>query len=181
MSGRFLLASASLQLPETADELPEDPNALATSFSRAETCPACRAEIAFDNLRRATCANGHKWGEFACQVHLLPVKTADSAFYADRCAVTLAVIDGIKTRTCMGCQRKALLELPVKQAEPHPLPQAPAPVDAATADGETPMEVEQTEDTQTQGKEDGGVVVNAMMKAATCCLHCGGRWMRVLL
>ncbi len=63
MSGRVLLASASLQLPETADELPEDPNALPSSFKSAETCPACQAEIPFDNLRKATCARGHTWGK----------------------------------------------------------------------------------------------------------------------
>lgn len=81
----------------------------------------------------------------------------------------------IKTRTCMGCQRKALLELPVNKPAPHPLPRAPA------VDGEAPMEVEQAEAPPTPPVEESGVVMNAMMKAATCCLHCGGRWMRIIV
>jgi len=63
VSGRVLLASASLQLPEASEDLPEDPHALASSFKSAETCPACLAEITFDNLRKAICANGHIWGK----------------------------------------------------------------------------------------------------------------------
>lgn len=91
------------------------------------------------------------------------------------------VIGDIKTRTCMGCQRKALIELPAKR-EPaahlaHPLPVAPAP--EGEGNEEAPMEVEPQVELPVGKDKDDGFVISAMMKAATCCLHCGGRWMRV--
>lgn len=99
---------------------------------------------------------------------------ADKILRADRCAVTLAVISTVKTRTCMGCQRKALLELPSRQKP------VPAAAEATTENGADAMEVEAVPVEVKLEEEDTGVVINAMMKAATCCLHCGGRWMRIL-
>lgn len=58
-----MLASASLEVPDPDADPEANPDALATSFSSVETCPACHAEIQFANLRKATCAKGHTWGE----------------------------------------------------------------------------------------------------------------------
>lgn len=65
---------------------------------------------------------------------------------ADRCSVTLAVLSTVNVRTCVGCERKALLAL----------------------DGGRPED----------GKERLGVI-DTVLKVATCCLYCGGRWMRI--
>lgn len=29
-------------------------------------------------------------------------------------------------------------------------------------------------------RDENGVVVDGLLRAATCCLHCGGRWMKYL-
>ncbi|KAI5475558.1 hypothetical protein MNV49_001191 [Pseudohyphozyma bogoriensis] len=122
ISGRILLASASLLKEEGAvleDGSIAPPDALSIALEGHETCPACRAPIPFANIRRAQCVNGHEW---------------------ERCSITLSVISTVKARTCVGCERKALMEL----------------VDSPPTS-----------------------VVNTLIKVATCCLYCGGRWMRI--
>jgi len=66
ISGRILLASASLLPSAAANPSPDEPilppDALSTAFEGTETCPACRAAIPFANIRKAACLNGHQWG-----------------------------------------------------------------------------------------------------------------------
>lgn len=76
VAGRVLLVSASLDLPDDAQEGDDgigmdekaiearlDPNALRMEFQSEERCEACKGEIKLGNLRKATCEKGHVWGK----------------------------------------------------------------------------------------------------------------------
>ncbi|ORY70654.1 putative zinc-finger of transcription factor IIIC complex-domain-containing protein [Leucosporidium creatinivorum] len=139
ISGRILLASASLLPSPTtapmADEPILPPDALSNAFEGTETCPACRAAIPFANIRKAACLNGHQW---------------------ERCSITLAVVASVQVRTCTACERKALIKL---VAEPASSPSK--------------------QQGQGGGAQASVEVINGILKTATCCLYCGGRWMRI--
>lgn len=119
VSGRILLASASIQIEDASTSA--GPDSLSSSFNGTEQCPACSAPVQFSSIRRAQCSNGHEW---------------------ERCSLTLAMLSSIKVRTCIGCERKALI--------------------SARAMEETEVGL-----------------VDLLLRVATCCLYCGGRWMRI--
>lgn len=56
----------------------------------------------------------------------------------------------VKVRTCISCERKALASIPSLAAEEA--------------------------DDESEEKETETGVVNALLKASTCCLYCGGSW-----
>ncbi|KAG9000337.1 hypothetical protein FRB93_012731 [Tulasnella sp. JGI-2019a] len=53
-----------------------------------ESCPACHAEVAMDDIAVGKCTNGHTWA---------------------RCSITSAILATATSRTCITCCRKALL------------------------------------------------------------------------
>ncbi|KAK4055838.1 hypothetical protein OIO90_003093 [Microbotryomycetes sp. JL221] len=69
----------------------------------------------------------------------------------ERCSITFSLIASTDVRTCVSCERKALGSL--------------SPLSNTDASGQAE-----------QIKHD---VVNSILRAATCCLYCGGRWMRI--
>lgn len=162
ISGRILLASASL-LPSAAstpspDEPILPPDALSTAFEGTETCPACKAAISFANIRKAACSNGHQWGAFRNLSLSRPpprgLQKLTSLILDDgteRCSITLAVVASVQVRTCTSCERKALIKL------------VPEPTSGSGG----------------EGAGNSVEVINGILKTTTCCLYCGGRWMRI--
>ncbi|GAA6040276.1 hypothetical protein JCM8097_009397 [Rhodosporidiobolus ruineniae] len=74
----------------------------------------------------------------------------------ERCSLTLALVATVHVRTCTGCERKALIRLPS------------SPTSAFASNGSEGAEGEKEEN-----------AVDQLLRAATCCAYCGGRWMRV--
>ncbi|KDE07454.1 hypothetical protein MVLG_02319 [Microbotryum lychnidis-dioicae p1A1 Lamole] len=108
ISGRILLTSASftnapLKFEDPSDvssSLP-DPDTLQHTFGGSEHCPACSSPIALEGVRAARCERGHVW---------------------ERCSITLKVVDTVVVRTCVGCERKALMGLGSKKEKKAVLP-----------------------------------------------------------
>ncbi|GAA5868050.1 hypothetical protein JCM1840_003665 [Sporobolomyces johnsonii] len=93
----------------------------------------------------------------ACPACRAPVPLANVRFACcesghqwERCSITLAIVSTVHVRTCTSCERKALLDLPSSSS-------------SSSKEGE--------------GERDAAV--REVLEAATCCLYCGGRWMKV--
>ncbi|KAI6101153.1 transcription factor IIIC subunit delta N-term-domain-containing protein [Pisolithus sp. B1] len=97
-----------------------------------EMCPACHIEVPLQDITQATCLNGHTW---------------------TRCSVTSFILSTAMVRTCIGCNRKALL--PLSQSSP--------------AEGDSWMPVAAR-----------SWVVKELLEAVDRCLFCGNSFVRIV-
>ncbi|KAI6010951.1 putative zinc-finger of transcription factor IIIC complex-domain-containing protein [Pisolithus orientalis] len=94
-----LLPGSPLDLSSEAQALSDKVNAMTAiepgGIGLHEICPACRVEVPLQDITQATCLKGHTW---------------------TRCSVTSFILSTAMVRTCIGCNRKALL--PPSQSSP---------------------------------------------------------------
>ncbi|KAI6014123.1 putative zinc-finger of transcription factor IIIC complex-domain-containing protein [Pisolithus microcarpus] len=97
-----------------------------------EMCPACHVEVPLQDITQATCLKGHLWA---------------------RCSVTSFILSTAMVRTCIGCNRKALL--PPSQSFP-------------------------TEDDSWMPVAARSWVVKELLEAVDRCLFCGNSFVRIV-
>ncbi|GAA6060567.1 hypothetical protein JCM10212_006802 [Sporobolomyces blumeae] len=162
---QLLLASSALGPFEgladlaSPDRAQVDPDLLSTAFESTETCPACREPVALANLREATCRRGHRW---------------------ERCSITTALISSVDVRTCSSCRRKALVTVGiVVDDDDDARPRHGVPEDG---EGSRTHDAGDGEGTDRDGSRSSGRAtarVDELLRGATCCVYCGGRWVKV--
>lgn len=139
------------------------------AFSIQEHCAACQALIPFNDLRYATCENGHVWGMYDLSCLFLKVFTP--APLTDRCSLTLEPINTLSARTCVGCGRK-YMQLPPdaelsRSSLPDNEPKAP--------DGDELVEEVSTMNMDTEdwvGKEAAPHRLADVAKVVKTCIWC---------
>lgn len=97
-----------------------------------EMCPACHVEVPLQDITQATCLKGHLWA---------------------RCSVTSFILSTAMVRTCIGCNRKALL--PPSQSFP-------------------------TEDDSWMPVAARSWVVKELLESVDRCLFCGNSFVRIV-
>ncbi|KAI6139709.1 transcription factor IIIC subunit delta N-term-domain-containing protein [Pisolithus tinctorius] len=133
-----LLPGSPLDLSSEAQALSDKVNAMTAiepgGIGLHEICPACRVEVPLQDITQATCLKGHTW---------------------TRCSVTSFILSTAMVRTCIGCNRKALL--PPSQSSP----------DESVNDSWTPVAARSW-------------VVKELLEAVDRCLFCGNTFVRIV-
>ncbi|KAI6010591.1 transcription factor IIIC subunit delta N-term-domain-containing protein [Pisolithus marmoratus] len=131
-----LLPGSPVDLSSEAQALSDKVNAMLTvepgGVGLHETCPACHVEVPLRDITQATCLKGHIWA---------------------RCSVTSFILSTAMVRTCIGCNRKALL--PPSQSSP-------------------------AEDDSWMPVATRSWVVKELLEAVDRCLFCGNSFVRVV-
>ncbi|KAI6001282.1 transcription factor IIIC subunit delta N-term-domain-containing protein [Pisolithus albus] len=131
-----LLPGSPSDLSSEAQALSDKVNAMMANGQGTvglhEMCPACHVEVPLQDITQATCLRGHLWA---------------------RCSVTSFILSTAMVRTCIGCNRKALL--PPSQSFP-------------------------TEDDSWMPVAARSWVVKELLEAVDRCLFCGNSFVRIV-